>query len=291
MKTAVKKKIFGVIGYPISHSLSPVMHNAVFKKFGIPAVYKAFEVKPETLKDFVRQMRNNRIAGVNVTIPHKETIIPFLKEVEDEPGLAGSIGAVNTVVIEKDRAVGYNTDGLGFIRAIKSLGFEFKGAKVALLGAGGAARAVSFNMATEGVSQIYIYDIDTARAAQLVSIFKTRFPRTVKLAKNIPELNLEKCALLVNATPVGMKDNRLAIDPQYLHKDLFIYDLVYNRQARHTTPLVEEARKRGIRAHDGIWMLVFQGAISSKLWFPQLDEKEVASVMFAGLRNEGFSAR
>lgn len=291
MKTSAKKKIFGVIGYPISHSLSPVMHNAVFKKFGIPAVYKAFEVKPAQLQSFIRGLRNNHICGLNVTIPHKEAIIPFLKEVRDEPGLAASIGAVNCVRMQEGRPIGYNTDGLGFIRSLKSLGFDFKGEKAALLGAGGAARAVAFNMAKEGVSQIYIFDIDTQRAMQLVLTLKARFPRTIKLAKNIPELNLNKCGLLVNATSVGMKDNRLAIGSEYLHKDLFVYDLVYNRQARHTTPLVEEARRRGIRAHDGIWMLVFQGAISSKLWYPQLDEKEVASVMFEGLRTEGFSAR
>jgi len=286
-----KNKIFGVIGFPVKHSLSPIMHNAVFKRLGINATYRAFEVRPEELKKFVQGLKRNSISGLNITIPHKENILPLLREVQDIPGLARSIGAVNTVKMEDGKPVGYNTDGLGFIRALKSLGFDFREKKVALLGAGGAAKAIVFNVAEEKASSISIYDVDSIRSQDLVKRLKTKFPRQIKLAKNVEELHIPKCDILVNATPVGMHDDRIIIPLEYLHKELFIYDLVYNPKGRKTTRLVVEAKKKGLKAHDGIWMLVFQGAISSKIWFPKVDEREVASIMFEGLRNEGFFAQ
>lgn len=291
MAVAKRKKIFGVIGYPVSHSLSPIMHNAVFKKMGVDAIYRAFEVKPDNLKQFLKGLRKNNIYGLNVTIPHKETVIPSLSEVRELPGLARSIGAVNTIKIENDKPIGYNTDGQGFVRALKSLGFDLKDKKVALLGAGGAAKAIVFNMAEQKARQIFIYDMDLSRSENLVNRLKHKFPRLVRLAKDIDELKIPLCDILVNATPVGMKDDKSLIDPEQLHKGLFVYDLVYNPKGRKTTKLVAEAKKKGLKAHDGIWMLVFQGAISSKIWFPEFDEREVASVMFEALRKEGFFAQ
>jgi shikimate dehydrogenase len=286
-----KKKIFGVIGFPIGHSLSPVMHNAVFKKLGVNAVYKAFEVKPQELKQFIRGLRNKGIYGLNVTIPHKETVMPFLSEVRDTPGLARSIGAVNTIKAEDGKTMGFNTDGQGFIRALKSLGFDFRDKKVALLGAGGAAKAISFNMAEQGATGIFIHDADIQRAEDLVKKLKQKFSLQVKLAQSIDKLNIGKCDILVNATPVGMKDDRSLLDPEYLHRDLFVYDLVYNPRGRKTTRLVTEAKSKRLKAHDGLWMLVFQGAIASKIWFPEFDEQEIASIMFEALRKEGFFAQ
>ena len=290
MAVTKKKKIFGVIGFPVGHSLSPIMHNAVFKRLGVNAVYKAFEVKPEGLKKFIRGLRSNDIYGLNVTIPHKETVIPFLFEVRDTLGLAHSIGAVNTIKIENGKSIGFNTDGQGFIRALKSLGFDFKDKKVALLGAGGAAKAVAFNMAEKEVTLISIYDADLNRAEDLVKKLKNKFSLQVRAAQNIAKLNIGKCDILVNATPVGMKDDWTLVEPEYLHRDLFVYDLVYNPRGRKTTRLVAEAKSKGLKAHDGLWMLVFQGAIASKIWFPEFDEKEIASIMFEALRREGFFA-
>lgn len=291
MAVTKKKKIFGVIGSPISHSLSPFMHNAVFKKLGVNAVYKSFEVKPEELKKFIHSLRQSNIHGLNVTIPHKETVIPFLSEVRDTPGLARAIGAVNTIKIEDGKAIGFNTDGRGFIRALKSLGFDFRDKKVALLGAGGAAKAIAFNIAEQMAGLISIYDTDVGRATDLVKKLKNKFSLPVKLAQHIDKLNIGRCDILVNATPVGMKDDRTLVEPEYLHRDLFVYDLVYNPQGRKTTSLVAEAKNKGLKAHDGLWMLVFQGAIASKIWFPEFDEKEIASIMFEALREEGFFAQ
>ncbi|MDP3142448.1 MAG: shikimate dehydrogenase [Candidatus Omnitrophota bacterium] len=291
MTAASKKKIFGVVGFPVRHSLSPLMHNAVFKCLGVNAAYKPFEVKPEDLKNFVLALKRNHIFGLNVTIPHKESIIPFLPVVRDTPGLAHLIGAVNTVRFEDGKPVGYNTDGLGFVRALKSLGFDFKDKKVALFGAGGAAKAVAFNMAEEKASSIHIYDLNSVRCEELVKRLKTKFPRQIRLADSVEALNISKCDILINATPVGMHDDRLLVPVEYLHKELFVYDLVYNPKGRKTTRLIAEAKKKGLKAHDGIWMLVFQGAIASKIWFPEFDEKEIASIMFEALRKEGFFAQ
>lgn len=291
MTAASKKKILGVIGFPVRHSLSPVMHNAVFKCLGINATYKSFEIKPEALKKFVLALKRNHIFGLNVTIPHKESVIPYLASVRDMPGLAQSIGAVNTIKMDGGRPIGYNTDGQGFIRALRSLGFDFKDKKVALIGAGGAAKAVAFNMAEEKVSLIYIHDMDSVRCEELVKKLKNKFPRQIKFAGSIEALNIPKCDILVNATPVGMHDDRLLVPLEYLHKELFVYDLVYNPKGRKTTRLIAEAKKKSLKAHDGIWMLVFQGAIASKIWFPEIDEKEIASIMFEALRKEGFFAQ
>lgn len=287
MAASKKKKILGVIGFPVRHSFSPIMHNAVFKEMGINALYRSFEVQPARLKDFMRGLRKNNIFGLNVTIPHKEAVVALLSEIRESPGFARSIGAVNTIKVEDHKPCGFNTDGLGFIRALNCLGFEFEGRKVALLGAGGAAKAVAFNMA-ENKAAISIYDLNQARCRELVNKLKTKFSRRIKFAESIEDLNIPDCDMLVNATPVGMHDEHLPVSSDYLHKKLFVYDLVYNSKGRKTTKLVEEARKRGLRAQDGIWMLVFQGAISAKIWFPEMDEKEVASIMFNALRRQGF---
>jgi shikimate dehydrogenase len=290
MAAKKKKKIFGVIGFPVRHSLSPIMHNAVFKELGINAQYRAFEVKPARLKDFMRGLRKNGIFGLNVTIPHKEAVVPLLSEIRESPGFARSIGAVNTVKMEENKPCGYNTDGVGFIRALNCLGFEFEGKKVALLGAGGAAKAVAYNIA-ENKAAISIYDLNRQRCRELVNKLKTKFSRRIKFAERIDDLNIADCDMLVNATPVGMQDEHLPVPADYLHKKLYVYDLVYNPKGRRTTKLVEEARKKGLKAHAGIWMLVFQGAISAKIWFPEIDEKEVASIMFDALRKQGFFVR
>jgi len=291
MTAASKKKVLGVVGFPVRHSLSPVMHNAVFKRLGVNAVYKPFEVRPEDLKKFIHALKKNAIFGLNITIPHKESVIPLLSSVRNSPGLAQSIGAVNTIKIEDGKPVGYNSDGVGFIRALKSLGFDFKDKKVALMGAGGAAKAVAFNMAEEKASSIHIFDEDALRCQELVKKLKNKFPRQIKFSESIEALSVPKCDILINATPVGMHDDQMLVPTEYLHKELFVYDLVYNPKGRKTTRLIAEAKKKGLKAHDGIWMLVFQGAISSKIWFPDFDEKEIASIMFEGLRKEGFFAQ
>ena len=161
------KKVYAVIGDPIAHSMSPAIQNDAFKKEELDAEYLAFHVKPNGLEDAVKGMKALGVCGFNITLPHKETIIPFLDEVDE---LARAIGAVNTVINKDGRLIGYNTDGIGYIKALQEeLTGELTGKKTLIIGAGGAARAIYFTLVKEGVKQIDIANRTKERAVNLIS--------------------------------------------------------------------------------------------------------------------------
>lgn len=260
-----KTELYGIIGYPVKHTFSPLMHNAAFESLGINAVYLPFEVKPKGLKTAISCMKSLGIRGLNVTIPHKERILECLDGIDKEAAL---ISAVNTIVNKNGRFIGFNTDGRGFINSLnEEFGISPKGKNFFIMGAGGASLAISFSLALSGAKRIVLVDKIEEKAIKLAS----------SLAKNTPceaiALKRDKRAIkevilnsdvFINATPCGMKatDPRV-IEPEFLHKGLFVYDIIYNPPV---TRLLKDAKKRGARCSNGIGMLLNQGAISFRLW-------------------------
>ncbi len=267
MKGNNRLKIFALIGYPIGHTLSPYMHNAAFLKLKIKALYIPLLVEPKRLKQALGILRKNSIGGFNVTIPHKSTCMRYLDRIG---GLASMIGAVNTVVVKGKKFFGYNTDATGLIKSLKQdLGVNAKDKKCLLIGAGGAGRAVAFILAKEGAREIYIRDVVKGKAVSLAKNIKRRFPgckvfNVQRTAYSVQRKIFNSIDLLVNATPLGMKKtDPLPINPKLLHTGMAVYDLVYNPSP---TKLVKEARKKKIKAINGLGMLLYQGAKAFELW-------------------------
>jgi shikimate dehydrogenase len=260
-------KIVGLVGYPLGHSLSPAMQNAAFKHLGLDCEYVLFEVEPKDLSEALHGMRALHIAGFNVTIPHKETILPLLDEVTQ---LACIIGAVNTVKTQEGLLVGYNTDGPGFIDSLKDgAKMNPKGKKVVLLGAGGASRAVSVMLAKAGVKSLFITDIQEEKAQDLVSYVGSYFEiESESIPANHHRLQklIAEADLLVNSTPIGMhpKINESPLPEGIkLPKNLMVYDLVYNPAE---TKLIKTAKASGCKTFSGLDMLVRQGAMAFTIW-------------------------
>ncbi len=246
-----KTQVYGILGRPVAHSLSPAMHNAAFRELRLNAVYVAFPVTD--LAQAVAGLRGLNIHGVSVTIPFKEEIIPFLDEVDPQ---AARMGAVNTVVNRDSRLVGYNTDWLGAVAALKEK-TAIRNRHFLVLGAGGASRAIVFGLLEEG-GHVSLTDIDPHRAATLAGEFGVEALS--------PEA-LERCPaeVLVNATPVGMEPqvDDIPLDPELLSRFDLVMDIVY-RPLR--TRLLREAEARGCRIIDGLQMLIHQGAAQFELW-------------------------
>ena len=275
-------KLICVIGHPIKHSKSPLMHNAALKNIEEDAVYLAFDIENEKLEEFVKGFRAMGILGANVTIPHKENIMKYLDGVTKE---AEIIGAVNTIYRDGDKLIGDNSDGKGFILSLmKESEFDPKGKKVLILGAGGASKAVTVKLADEGAEEIYLYDIDEEKAKELVSQAVKSAEKKVKISvinKNDIEKIAKESNLLVNCTPVGMKES----DPELLSENVFnseqvVYDLIYNPPK---TKLLQSAEKKGAQIVNGLGMLVYQGAISFEKW---TGKKPDTDIMFRTIKGE-----
>lgn len=251
-------KLLGIFGFPVEHSLSPVMHNTVISKLGLDYVYTAFPVKPGELSHAVQALRVLNIKGVNVTVPHKEKVLEYLDEVSEE---ASKIGAVNTILNSGGRLTGFNTDYYGFLKSIT----EFTGVagkKVFMLGAGGAARAIFFALMDNGVGSLAIADLDSGKSESFKTINYCRSRLTVIPINNM-EPALRDCDIFINATPVGMKQGAPSpVDVTLLQKDVFVYDLVYNRK----TQLSIDTAQHGGSYLNGLDMLVYQGAKSFEIW-------------------------
>ena len=264
MKVSGNTQIFGIMGCPIEHTLSPVMHNAAFEALGLPAVYVPFLVKPEDLGKATMALRALNVSAVNVTLPHKGAIIEFLDDLDP---IAKQVGAVNTIIQRNRKLYGYNTDVPGFTLSLQKDGHMApEGKKAVLLGAGGAASAVAIALAQAGVRRLVIANRSKNRAEVLAKRVKKFFDRET-LAVALDEARalywlIRESDLLVNATSVGLeKKDRLKLNPNSLHPKLFVFDLVYNE-----TALLKMARRRGCKTLDGVGMLVSQGARSFELF-------------------------
>jgi shikimate dehydrogenase len=260
----------GVIGHPIGHSVSPAIYGAAFKAAGIDATYEAWDTPEDTLQGRVDSLRGADFLGANVTVPHKEAIVPLLDGVE---GVADQAKAVNTVVHRDGKLIGHNTDVAGFSRSLKEdLGFDAKGKATMLLGSGGAARAVALALIQHGASLIYVVARQPRKIDRMVVDLKplTSTGTTITWAywnDGSYLRSLAEADLLVNCTPVGMRggdsNGKAVVDPALLRKETAVFDLVYNPS---DTPLTAAARERGAKAVSGLGMLVYQAAESFRLW-------------------------
>jgi shikimate dehydrogenase len=255
----LKPKLYGLVGFPIKHSLSPCMQNAAFSALKIKAKYKLFELEPDQLKVFLNSLKQKNICGFNVTYPYKEEIILFLNS---KSSGVKEIGAVNTVVVGKGgKLKGFNTDYLGFIAHLKDL--KLKPKKVALIGAGGAAKAVCYALGKMKINRLCIYDIDKFKSLSLFKKLNSSFPKTkFDVAGRLEDLELADKDLLINASPVGMRQ----ADPCLFAADdlpdgLFVYDLIYSPLE---TKLISLAKARNLNFSNGLGMLLYQGVFAFK---------------------------
>jgi shikimate dehydrogenase len=258
--------LFGVLGHPIGHTLSPLMQNAALAEIGFDGVYLAFDVSPEALTLALRGLVALGAAGVNLTIPLKERAVTLLDWVSPE---ANRIGAVNTIKIEGQRTQGYNTDAPGFLASLQSCGVNPSGQRCVVLGAGGSARAVAVALAGAG-ARLTLVNRTVERAMELARILnggeEGPVAQVLRLDDPAVEIAVGDAELLVNTTSVGMTphaDAPLPVPASALHPQLFVYDLIYNPAE---TRLLAEARRRGARGTNGIGMFAHQGALALEIW-------------------------
>lgn len=261
-----KIRVCGIIGDPIGHSMSPVIHNAAFEKMGIDYLYVPFRVKKEALGEAIQGMRALNIRGLSVTIPHKVTVIPFLDELDP---LAERIGAVNTIVNDDGVLRGYNTDATGFLQTLLERGVEPEKKNVVILGAGGASRAISFILAERGAHLVILnrlLELDWAEelASRISQIFTKEVEALELNEENLAKV-LEKADIVVNATSVGMSPNidETPIPAKLLKPGLIVFDIVYNPIK---TRLLREAEAAGAKTISGFNMFVWQGVLAFELW-------------------------
>jgi len=272
-----KTNVVGLIGDPVEHSLSPPMHNAAFKHLNLDYIYVPYHVKKESLGNSISGAKALNIKGLNVTIPHKTEVIKYL-DVLDKP--AELIGAVNTIKFDDDEAKGYNTDGIGAVRSIEEVN-SVKNKKVIILGAGGAARAVSFQILIDGAESLVIGNRTPENALKLQKDLIKKLNADVKTIDLGEELKKEllNADILINTTPIGMYpniDQEPLVKAEMMCKDLICNDIVYNPLK---TGLLKEAEKAGAKTVSGIKMLIYQGMESFKIWTgvnPPLDVFENA---------------
>lgn len=260
-------KPFAVLGHPIGHTLSPVMHNAAMRALNMDAIYLAFDVAPDKLMVTLNSMATMGFRGVNLTVPLKEVAFKGLKKLDIS---AQRLGSVNTVEFLPDGSQkGHSTDGKGFVLAVKeAFGKPVKGLSVFMLGSGGAGRAVAITCAAEKASEIIVTDLDAARAKRVAAEITRLFPAvSVKWLKADPAVWAAECRnvdLVVQATPVGMKQtDKPLLPPAAFRKGQMAFDLIYMYPE---TIFMRQARKGGAKTSNGLGMLLHQGAIAFSIW-------------------------
>lgn len=262
----------GLLGYPLSHSVSPAMHNAAFAALNLPGRYELLETPAEELPDLVAQLRQDKWLGANVTIPHKARVIELLDEID--PSATG-IGAVNTIVRNEARLIGYNTDVTGFQVDLQSHGVEIAADNVIILGSGGAARAVTAALIPGGAQIQYITPLIDEAGQLIEDLVKPAGTGAEILPWEDDSFASADGRLVVNATPVGMSPDVASCpwpDDIPLPKGAFVYDLVYNPAE---TMFMKRARTEGLGAGSGLGMLVEQGALAFELWTGKTPSREI----------------
>ena len=262
-------QIYGLIGDPVEHSFSPPMMNAVFSYMNLDACYLAFQVETKNVSEAIAGIRALNFAGVNVTVPHKSSVIPYLDEISP---LAKKIGAVNTISNVKGRLKGTNTDFSGFIRSLKTLNFSPKKKTIALLGSGGSARALVAGLANAGALRVMVHNRTAERAEKLVTEFSQYFPLTQLEAVSLQTIHETPLDLLVNTTTVGMFSSDLPVDLKKCRKVNLLADIIYRPIQ---TSLLKQAEELGINAVNGIDMLLYQGCDAFTFWTGKQAPEEV----------------
>jgi shikimate dehydrogenase len=259
-----KTAVVGIMGDPVEHSLSPPMHNAAFQQLKMDYVYVPFHVKRGNLGPAIDGARSMGIKGLNITIPHKREVINYLDEIGQAAQL---IGAVNTLKFNKNTLTGFNTDGVGAVKAIEEV-TPVKGKKIIIMGAGGAARAISFQLLISGAGEVLIANRTRENACKLTAEFGKNFAASVGCLGLDDRLvgELKDTDVLINTTPVGMhphEDQKPIVTSDMMHRDLVVNDIVYNPLK---TALLKEAQKAGAKTISGTKMLIYQGLESFRIW-------------------------
>lgn len=273
---------FGLIGYPLGHSISAFIHRAGFESLGINASYELLETDPEDLVDRVKFFKHEHYAGFNVTIPLKLPISLFVQEVDKYADIAG---AVNTVKINSDKTFkGFNTDASGFRKAIPK-DIDLKGANVALLGTGGASRAAVLALSECGVAEIGVYTRNIPNAMDYMAYMRRKFPAITFTAYQIDQVrDLSRYQMLVNTTPIGMQGRSADMTPveepvlKTMQDGAIVYDVIYNPKK---TILLKTAEKLGFRTINGLDMLIYQAISAQEIWFgrtPDFNAMKIAAL-------------
>lgn len=262
----VNTKLIGLLGYPLKQTFSPQMHNEIFRKLKLDYLYFPIEVEDDKLEVVVEGIRNMNFVGFNVTKPYKIKILNYLDELD---ALAEKIGSVNTVVIKDSKLIGYNTDGKGFIRALfDKTNIDPNKNTFFIIGAGGASRAISFALAYKGAKKIYILDKFHEASLSLVNDINNKigeYAEFIPFSEGLIAQYIDKSNILVNASGVGMYPNigKTPIKKEYLKKNLFVYDILYNPLK---TKLLLDAEEKGCKTMNGSEMAIYQGAKAFSLW-------------------------
>lgn len=266
-------QLTGLLGSPVSHSISPLMHNEAFRQLNLDYVYLAFDVNEVTMATAVNGLRALNVRGFNVTMPGKNVMATLCDKLSPAAEITG---AVNTVVNNNGVLTGYTTDGIGYMRAVQDAGHDIIGKKMTLLGAGGAATAVLVQAALDGVSEISVFSIRDSfwdRAEKTVAILNERTSCKVKLCdfedESILRKEIHESSILTNGTSVGMSpntDRSVITDITMFHEDLIVSDIIYNPRE---TKLLKLAKEAGCQTFNGLYMLLYQGAEAFKLWTGQ----------------------
>lgn len=276
-----------LLGSPVAHSISPLMHNEAFQLLDLDYTYLCFEVNEETLPAAVDGLKACGIRGFNLTMPNKNKIVELLDELSPAARL---IGAVNTVVNDDGHLTGYNTDGVGYMQAVKDAGYDITGKTITIMGAGGAATAICAQAALDGVEKIHIFARETSRfwdrTQKLAENINSTLPCKAVLHENKDTAALAQAisesALLLNATSVGMAPNTegtIIEDTSLYHPDLIVSDVIYNPRE---TRFLKKAREAGCRTFNGMYMLLYQGAEAFRLWTgKEMPVKEIKANFFA----------
>ncbi|MFZ3588232.1 shikimate dehydrogenase [Bacillus sp. DJP31] len=264
------EKLYGVIGDPISQSMSPSMHNAAFSNLGLTAKYMAFHVTPDRLPAAIEGIRGLGIAGLNVTIPHKVSIMTLLDEIDP---LAKKIGAVNTIVNEFGKLIGYNTDGAGYVTSLKEAipKKRIQDQSILLIGAGGAARAIYFTLIDEGVEKVDIANRTKETARQLIHSRNSSSSLAMDLSE--AESVVDSYDIIINTTSIGMYPSldHTPIHLGHIKENTIVSDIIYNPIE---TKWLRVAKSFGAKTLNGVDMFVFQGALSFEKWtgiYPNID--------------------
>lgn len=258
-------KIYGVIGDPIEHSLSPQIQNPAFLYHKLNAIYLPFHVTKAKLKKFIHQIKEENIAGVNVTLPHKETVLQLMDHLSREARLCG---AVNTIIKKGKKLYGHTTDGQGYLMSLeKEARFKVKNKNIIILGAGGAARSIAVATALSEAKHISIINRTETKAQRLCKDLSLKIKKVNFSSgnlKNFDQEHFQKCHLIINTTSMGMKGIPLIDLPwKNINSKALASDIVYKPKQ---TPFLKKAEKRGLKCHEGWGMLLYQGTLSFEKW-------------------------
>ena len=260
-----KTRLVGLIGTPLEHSLSPTIHNAAFDYLGLNWCYVPLPIEKGYLREGIEGIRALRFAGVNITMPFKTDVLELLDEVAM---FAETVGAVNTILLDKGKLIGYNTDGRGFYTALsRDLDYDVKGSRVLMLGAGGAARSVTVSLALGGCASITIVNRTVGHSEQLLDTIRLGVPDIeVRLLSPDDDYDIlvAESDLIINATPLNnFHGSMLRIPVSMLNRNQIVCDLKYSS---YQPPLLQEAEARGARVMDGKGMLLYQAAAAFEIW-------------------------